>query len=676
MRVTCPGSRSVDEQSEMRALLLLAFLLVATSSAAGAEVATAADPEAVASEDGGAHVEGRLLVHPERGEDGRLRAGVLLTLDPGWTIAWRHPGEAGLATQVRWRGAEAGPVEWPAPEAFRDPRAPFTRFGYAGDVLLTSELLPHHGVTRIEVEVEALVCRMACLPARLSLSRAVGDVEAPEIAASVRRLFARHAEELPKPPEAFGLEPQLEDLGGGRLALTLAPCEGRSACRSLAAPRFAPASEGYRVLDAGDAEGRIVILLEREPQASRRLAGVLSLTGEDGRTSHVEIELTPSVRVSNVDVAATLALLSLAFILGLVINATPSHAARLEQPLPGPNPLGAYAVGLLATVLLWAWLTLATRAAAHALGGPIGADSTGFSVIAALVCTASALNLLGVFEFPAADSALYALRGWRSSLPLLVSALALSLSVEPLLAVASAFALGLGVAVPTVLLTLAPRLREWSPLPARFREEARRVLGFLPLAGAAWLVTLVARSAGAEAAGGLLGALLMLALTLWAFARCVGRRVRAGALALGLCVVAITAFRVVAPPATSDAAEPGVWGTETFERLRAMHRPVLVVFTADWCIPCRWNEQAVVASAPVRAALVSGGYTVLRADWTDQSEAIRRELARFGRAGVPLTLAYRADAEEPERLPDVLTVDAVLAVLDGTDGTARVEPGS
>jgi thiol:disulfide interchange protein len=107
-----------------------------------------------------------------------------------------------------------------------------------------------------------------------------------------------------------------------------------------------------------------------------------------------------------------------------------------------------------------------------------------------------------------------------------------------------------------------------------------------------------------------------------------------------------------------------------------MHRPVLVGFTADWCIPCRWNEQAVVASAPVRSALVREGYTVLRADWTDQGETIRRELARFDRAGVPLTLAYGPDADEPERLPDVLTVEDVLAALEGADAVAGVEPGS
>jgi thiol:disulfide interchange protein DsbD len=691
MHVTCPGGRSVEEQSEMRALLLLAFLVVATSSAADPEADAPLGPQPAAPEDGSAHVDGRLLVHPERDEDGRMRAGVLLTLDPGWTVAWRHPGEAGLATKVRWQGAEAGPVEWPAPEAFRDASAPLTRFGYAGEVLLTSELLPHDGVTRIEVEVEALVCRAACIPARLSLSRAIDHVEPPEIAASVRRLFARHAEELPKPPEAFGLEPRLEDLGGGRLALTLAPCDERAACRSLAAPRFAPSLAGFRVLDTSDAEGEIVILIERERAAPRQLGGVLSLTTGDGRTSHLEIELTPGVRASVASGFRVGALLCLAFVIGLVARATPSRAAQLEEALPARAGLGAYGAGVLAIVLLWTGLVASTRAVVHAVGGPTGSDASVVAVLAALLCTVSALNGLGVFELPAAAPPAEAdvkprgafarglsapLRAWRCLLPVLVPALALSPFVAPHLAVTSAFALGLGAALPPLLLVSHPRAREWFPPPIPLGSELRWALGLLPLAAVVWLVVGVARSGGPEAAGALLAALLTLALTVRGFTRWGGPGLRGGSLAVGLCLIAIAGARVVAPAAAPDAPEPGVWNAETFERLRAMHRPVLVVFTADWCIPCRWNEQAVVASAPVRAALVSRGYSVLRADWTDQNETIRRELARFGRAGVPLTLAYRRGADEPERLPDVLTVDAVLAALDGTDLAARDEPDS
>jgi thiol:disulfide interchange protein DsbD len=522
---------------------------------------------------------------------------------------------------------------------------------------------------------------------RLSLRRAVDHVDAPEITASVRRLFARHAEELPRPPEAFGLEPQLEDLGGGRLALTLEPCAGPSPCRSLAAPRFAPSLSGFRVLDTSDAGGAIRVLIERERHAPQQLAGVLSLTAGDGRTAHIEIDLTPSARVSRVDGLRAGVLLCLAFVLGLLAFAAEPPARETDEPRPA-----AYAAGVLAIVLLWTGLVIAARIAVQAAGGALGSDSTEIAVFAALLCTAAASSWFGLWPFPAfagpAEHGKTKLRGpfvrglwaplrhWRSGLPLFAPALALSLFIEPRAAAASAFFLGLGAAVPPSLPAARRLLGEPLMTPGPVRGEVCRALGFALLGGAAWLVVVVARGAGPDAAGGLLAAQLTLALTLCVFSGWGDRRFRAGALALGVCLVAASVSRALAPPATPVSPEPGVWSAETVERLRGMHRPVLVVFTADWCIPCRWNEQAVVASAPVRSALVRAGYTVLRADWTDQGETIRRELARFDRAGVPLTLAYGPDADEPERLPDVLTVDALMAALDGPDESSVVAPGS
>ncbi|MEN8162171.1 MAG: protein-disulfide reductase DsbD domain-containing protein, partial [Myxococcota bacterium] len=408
---------------------------------------------ATALEDGNARLEGRLLLHPERSDDGRLRAGVLLTLDPGWHVAWQNAGDGGLATRLRVRGAEAGPVQWPAPSEFRDGRAGVTRYGYAGDVLLTSELRPHDDAARIEVEVEALVCRTACIPAQLSLARAIGRVEPPETAAAVRRLFARHAEALPKPPRSLGAEPALHELGGNRLALVLSPCEGPASCRSLAAPRFAPADDGFRVLDASDAEGEVVILLERESHAPGRLAGVLSLTAGDGRSHHLAIDLAPRAGTTVFEGARLVALLAFAFTLGLLMNGMPSHVARLETAL-GDVEAGArarvravaWAAGVVISLLLATGLVLGARAGA---GGPVGPDSPGLAFVAALLCTICASNLFDVFAIPSPappsherdagfrSGLLVVWRGWPCSLPLLAPALALALFIDPLLALAA-----------------------------------------------------------------------------------------------------------------------------------------------------------------------------------------------------------------------------------------------
>ena len=94
-----------------------------------------------------------------------------------------------------------------------------------------------------------------------------------------------------------------------------------------------------------------------------------------------------------------------------------------------------------------------------------------------------------------------------------------------------------------------------------------------------------------------------------------------------------------------------------------------MVFTADWCLTCQVNERTVLESEPVQAALARGGFTVLEADWTRRDETIRRELARFGRAGVPLYLVYPRGAAEPQVLPELLSVERMLTAL------ADREPG-
>ena len=101
-------------------------------------------------------------------------------------------------------------------------------------------------------------------------------------------------------------------------------------------------------------------------------------------------------------------------------------------------------------------------------------------------------------------------------------------------------------------------------------------------------------------------------------------------------------------------------------------RPAFVYFTADWCLTCKVNERVVLDDAAVRAALA--GFAVFEADWTRRDEHIRRELARFGRSGVPLYLIYPAGAgATPVRLPEILSRQHFLEALrEATQKNLRV----
>ncbi|MCP5041262.1 MAG: thiol:disulfide interchange protein, partial [bacterium] len=97
---------------------------------------------------------------------------------------------------------------------------------------------------------------------------------------------------------------------------------------------------------------------------------------------------------------------------------------------------------------------------------------------------------------------------------------------------------------------------------------------------------------------------------------------------------------------------------------------VFVYFTADWCITCKVNEQLVLEDEAIVDTIERLGVMTFRADWTLRDETIRAELARHGKAGVPVYLIY--DPSRPERpqvLPELITVDLMQKALERASRT-------
>ena len=107
------------------------------------------------------------------------------------------------------------------------------------------------------------------------------------------------------------------------------------------------------------------------------------------------------------------------------------------------------------------------------------------------------------------------------------------------------------------------------------------------------------------------------------------------------------------------------WSPEAVAKARAEGRPVLVDFTADWCVTCQANKRTSIEISSVRAKLKEINAVALLGDYTREDDAITAELKRFGRAGVPLVLVYPADPKSnPIVLPEVLTPGIVLQALE------------
>src|SRR5690606_27510252 len=110
------------------------------------------------------------------------------------------------------------------------------------------------------------------------------------------------------------------------------------------------------------------------------------------------------------------------------------------------------------------------------------------------------------------------------------------------------------------------------------------------------------------------------------------------------------------------------WEPFSSVRLEELHRqgtPVLVDFTADWCITCKVNERVALNTEEVMAKAQAAGIVLMMGDWTNSDPEISAVLNRFERSGVPLYLMYPADVDgDPEVLPQILTKGIVLDAMD------------
>ena len=204
---------------------------------------------------------------------------------------------------------------------------------------------------------------------------------------------------------------------------------------------------------------------------------------------------------------------------------------------------------------------------------------------------------------------------------------------------------GLGLAAPFVLVTLVPGWARIVPRSGPWTLHVRAALGFLLLATAVWLLWILGRVTSLDGVIAVLAGLWLLAICAWLYGR-LQQAGRSGAgrwvalAALGLLLVSTNTVSLdPAPPAPPTASSHGesVYAAARVQAALREGRPAFVYFTADWCITCKANERLVLKTDAVRKAFAERRVAVFRADWTRRDESIRAELARFGKAGVPLT---------------------------------------
>lgn len=347
----------------------------------------------------------------------------------------------------------------------------------------------------------------------------------------------------------------------------------------------------------------------------------------------------------------------------------------------------ATSAGIVASFLALAVAAVIARQAGAAVGWGVQFQHPTFLVFLLVTVALFALNLWGVFEITlpgaiadAADassssdglgghfaSGLFAtLMATPCSAPFLGTAVSFALG-QPAAATFAVFAaVGIGMALPYLLLAASPGAARLLPRPGAWMDTLKGVLGFLLAGAGVWLLYVLAAIVSPETLAVVEAGLLVLALGLWLRTR--GRnKVLGTLLALFAAVGTIAVARAEAGAArvadaggeTEGLIEWIPFDEATAEQLAAQGRLVFVDVTADWCLTCKVNERLVLARDAVGEAFAEHEVVAMKADWTRRDDTIAAYLAKHGRTGIPFYVLYRPGSA-PHVFGEVLTVETVV----------------
>lgn len=405
-----------------------------------------------------------------------------------------------------------------------------------------------------------------------------------------------------------------------------------------------------------------------------------------------------------------------AFIGGLILNIMPCVLPVIALKILGfvseaksePRRVRAlglvYTIGVLVSFVALAGVVIGVKAAGHHAGWGMQFGSPVFVVCLTTLVLLVALNLFGVFEVTVGGRALdaggeLATKGGMAgaffngvlattlatpcTAPFLAPALGFAFSQSTQVILVVFLMVGLGLAAPYLVLSWQPGWLKFLPKPGAWMEKFKNAMGFPMMATVVWLYFVASSSYGKNVLW--LGVfLVMVAFAAWIYGEFFQRGTKHRAAAAIIAVLILAGGYIFAlekeldwraPVAETNEAGRGSettdgiawqpWSPEAVAAARAAGKPVLVDFTADWCLTCQVNRKTSLDAPPVREKLKALDAVALVGDYTRFPEAITTELNRYDRAGVPLVLVYPKDAAaQPIVLPPVLTPGIVLAALD------------
>jgi suppressor for copper-sensitivity B len=235
-----------------------------------------------------------------------------------------------------------------------------------------------------------------------------------------------------------------------------------------------------------------------------------------------------------------------------------------------------------------------------------------------------------------------------------------------------------GMSLPYLLVGVFPGLVRFIPKPGVWMETLKELLGFVMLGTVVFLFTFLN--------GDYFVPTFALLIGIWAGCWWVGRiQKQTGTAGFGRWLQAgiVTAAIGVASFAFLGPVESVIeWQPFTRARLTELQRKgatVMVDFSADWCLTCKYNLNFAIETPRVKRALSDSKIVPMLADWTDGSPEIKAMLESLDSKSIPVLAFFPGSepgkaAAAPIVLRDLVTEAQVLEAIKKAGGSPGLIP--
>ena len=621
--------------------------------------------------------------------DNKLAIGIKMDMQENWHTYWKNPGDSGGPIKVNWlydeNIAEISDTLWPAPELI--PYPPLMTYGYNDFVIFpylitfNNKLVGNKELnSNIEAKIDFLICDDICVPEKAyintSLSEIVQDTKltnwlnrVPSVTlptlVSINQNFIEIRFSYNEKINSAYFYIESQDIVSHAEAQTLTkeennwllkvPIIGNSDILKSIKGVISVNNQSYIIdsqLKNDESNGTSITFLQAIifaflggiilnlmpcvfPIISLKILSFISISNES------------TIKIRQHALSFCLGVILSFLTIGLLLVFLKQAGTYLGWGFQLQSPI---TVGLLSILMFLIGIILLTDinigSSLTRLGGA-GSNSLSGSFLTGVLAVIVASPCTAPFMGAALGYAL--IQPSNTTLPIFGS-------------------LGLGFAMPYLILSIFPGLIRSLPKPGQWMVTLKEFFAFPMFATSLWLVWVFSLQTNTDLLISLLLTMLIIASLLWIIIKLKSKSSRLVLWALILISILYESQQIVSTnnnindKVLSDSryANNIKWELGIEEKLQKENQAYLINFTAAWCITCQANDKIALSRPKIKNYLNDKNIKYIVADWTNKDDEILQALELYGRNGVPLYVYWKPNMEKPVILPSILTEQILL----------------